>query len=129
MFLRPVTNVAAPIKTRMGPSEIEYFLRHSEARFYIGQPDLYQPVLSIRPHLPQLHQCYLSGDSQFPDIGAFQNLLTAPSGTIEWPAVEPGQAAAILYTSGTTARPKGGHTHPRKAALHDRPNGTDGDVW
>ncbi len=83
MLLRPVTNVAAPIKTRMGPSEIEYFLRHSEARFYIGQPDLYQPVLSIRPHLPQLHQCYLSGDSQFPDIGAFQNLLTAPSGTIE----------------------------------------------
>ena len=104
--------IAVPINERMGPSEIEYFLQHSEARFYIGQPDLYQPVLSIRPHLPQLHQCYLTGDSQFPDAGAFQNLLTASSGTIELPAVEPGQVAAILYTSGTTARPKGvTHTH------------------
>ena len=108
--------IAVPINERMGPSEIEYFLQHSEARFYIGQPDLYQPVLSIRPHLPQLHQCYLTGDSQFPDTGAFQNLLTASSGTVEWPAVEPGQVAAILYTSGTTARPKGvTHTHE---ALH-----------
>ena len=71
--------IAVPINTRMGPSEIEYFLQHSEARFYIGQPDFYQPVLSIRPHLPQLHQCYLTGDSQFPDTGAFQNLLTASS--------------------------------------------------
>ena len=106
--------IAVPINTRMGPSEIEYFLQHSDARFYIGQPDLYPPVRSIRPHLPQLHQCYLTGDSQFPDTGAFQNLLTAPSGTIEWPAVEPGQVAAILYTSGTTARPKGvTHTHER----------------
>ncbi len=104
--------IAVPINERMGPSEIEYFLQHSEARFYIGQPDLYQKVLSIRPHLPQLHQCYVTGDSQFPDTGAFQNLLTASSGTVEWPAVEPGQVAAILYTSGTTARPKGvTHTH------------------
>ena len=106
--------IAVPINERMGPSEIEYFLQNSEARFYIGQPDLYQPVLSIRPHLPQLHQCYLTGDSQFPDIGVFQNLLTAPSGTIELPTVELGQVAAVLYTSGTTAQPKGvAHTHQR----------------
>ncbi len=104
--------IAVPINERMGPSEIEYFLQHSEARFYIGEPDLYQPVLPIRPHLPQLQQCYLTGDSEFPDTGAFQDLLAAPSTTIELPAVEPGQVAAILYTSGTTARPKGvTHTH------------------
>ncbi len=104
--------IAVPINPRMGPSEIEYFLKHSESRFYIGQPDLYQPVLSIRPHLPHLHQCYVTSDTQPPEAGAFGDLLTAPSGTIEWPAVEPGQVAAILYTSGTTARPKGvTHTH------------------
>jgi long-chain acyl-CoA synthetase len=106
--------IAVPINTRMGPSEIEYFLQHSEARFYIGQPDLYQQVLSIRPHLPQLHRCYVTGDTQPPDTGAFQDLLTAPSRTIELPVVEPGQVAAILYTAGTTARPKGViHTHER----------------
>ena len=104
--------IAVPINERMGPSEIEYFLQHSEARFYIGQPDLYQPVLSIRPHLPQLHQCYVTGESQPPDAGSFQDLLAAPSPTIALPAVKPGQVAAILYTSGTTARPKGvTHTH------------------
>ena len=106
--------IAVPINTRMGPSEIEYFLQHSEARFYISQADLYPPVLSIRPHLPQLHQCYLTGDSQFPDTGAFQNLLTAPSGTIEWSAVEPGQVAAILYTSGRPHGPKGSHTPTKR---------------
>ena len=104
--------IAVPISDRMGPSEIEYFLQHSEARFYIGQPDLYQQVLSIRPHLPQLHRCYVTGDTQAPEAGAFGDLLTAPSGTIELPAVEPGQVAAVLYTSGTSARPKGvTHTH------------------
>ncbi len=70
--------IAVPVNERMGPSEIEYFLQHSEARFYIGQLDLYQKVLPIRPHLPQLHQCYVTGDTQPPDTGAFQNLLTAP---------------------------------------------------
>ena len=106
--------IAVPINPRMGPSEIEYFLQHSEARFYIGQPDLYQQVLPIRPHLPQLHRCYVTGESQPPDTGSFQDLLAAPSTTVELPAVEPGQVAAILYTSGTTARPKGvTHTHER----------------
>ncbi len=104
--------IAVPINERMEPSEIEYFLQHSEARFYIGQPDVYQKVLPIRPHLPQLHQCYVTGESQPPDAGSFQDLLAAPSRTIELPAVEPGQVAVILYTSGTTARPKGvTHTH------------------
>ena len=104
--------IAVPINARLGPSEIEYLLQHSEARFYVGQPDLYQQVLPIRPHLPQLQQCYVTGESQPPDTGSFHDLLTAPSGTIELPAVEPGQVAAILYTSGTTARPKGvTHTH------------------
>ena len=104
--------IAVPINERMGPSEIEYFLQHSDARFYIGQPDLYQKVLPIRPHLPQLHQCYVTGESQPPDTGSFQDLLAAPSRMIELPAVEPGQVAAIFYTSGTTARPKGViHTH------------------
>jgi long-chain acyl-CoA synthetase len=104
--------IVVPINERMGPSEIENFLQHSEARFYIGQSDLYQPVLSIRPHLPELHRCYVTGDSQLPEAGAFGDLLAAPSGTIELPTVEPGQVAAILYTSGTTAHPKGvTHTH------------------
>ncbi len=106
--------IAVPINARMGPSEIEYFLQHSEARFYIGQPDLYQQVLSIRPHLPQLHRCYVTGESQPPDTGSFQDLLAAPSTKVELPVVEPGQVAAVFYTSGTTARPKGvTHTHER----------------
>ena len=104
--------IVVPINERMVPSEIEYFLQHSEARFYIGQPDLYQKVLPIRPHLPQLHQCYVTGESQPPDTGSFQDLLAAPSTKVELPVVEPGQVAAILYTSGTTAHPKGvTHTH------------------
>jgi len=76
--------VAVPVNTRLTPEEITYVLEHSGARAYLAQADL-----RISTSIP-------SWEFQF----ANEN-----NGTL--PVPNPDDPAMLLYTSGTTARPKG----------------------
>ena len=100
--------IAVPINTRFKAREIGYVLSHSGASLYLGQPELRSEVAPIRsaPH----------GVREFVfDVRRF-------SAANETPLVRPlppaatDEAAVILYTSGTTARPKG-VTHSHRTAL------------
>ena len=120
--------IAVPINARMGPSEIEYFLQHSEARFYIGQPDLYQPVLSIRPHLPPVTPVLSDRRQPVPGHRCVPESVDCllRNGRIADRGARPGGRHPLHLGDDRTAQR--GHTHPRNAALHDWPDGTDGDV-
>ena len=86
--------IAVPINTRLKPPEISYILDHSQARMCFSEPAL-APLAA--------------------EAGAGNVLSELPSlepADVALPEVDPDQPAVILYTSGTTARPKGAiHTH------------------
>jgi long-chain acyl-CoA synthetase len=87
--------IAAPINTLLKSHEIEFILTHSDASLYLGHPDLFQEVESLRPRLPQIRKF----------VTDWRELTDSPSARL--PSVHPDEPAAILYTSGPAKRSAG----------------------
>lgn len=89
--------VAVPINLRLKPAEIAYIFEHSGARVCYSEPGLAALAHEAR-------------GASGPEIVSQLPPLTG--GVAPLPEVDPDRPAVILYTSGTTARPKGvTHTH------------------
>ena len=88
--------VAVLVNTRFAPPEIEYVLADSGASYVVTDAELAPRVPSACPHL-DVEELVAPG----PD--------PALANTGEWPglALDGSDVANILYTSGTTGRPKG----------------------
>ncbi len=90
--------IAVTINTRLKPVEIRYVLDHSQPQMCFSEPALAPLAEQAGAGCPIL--------TQLPPLGP----AAAPRATLT--EVEPDQPAVIIYTAGTTARPKGVvHTH------------------
>jgi len=110
--------VLLPVVMIYGPRDMDFVLRSSGAsavvlaREHRGRPQA-DAVLSGLSPLPGLKLAVVVGDDA-PGQGAvgYADLLRQPGGAYRRPRPDPGDRAVLMYTSGTTADPKGvQHSH------------------
>lgn len=100
--------VAVPLNFRLTAPEIAYIAEHSEARAFIVQDTLASVVEPLRQSLGLANSAWVGFGAQVPAGWTGYEELIANSPT-DLPAVQvlPGDMSALMYTSGTTGRPKG----------------------
>ena len=97
--------VAVPMNFRLTAPELLYIMQDAQVAAVIAGHDLYQLIEEVRHPLP-LKACVVFGGSPASGWLAYEEMVNTPLVSPEWPAVSPQDICALMYTSGTTGKPK-----------------------
>ncbi|MHB1419188.1 MAG: long-chain-fatty-acid--CoA ligase [Bacillota bacterium] len=99
--------VSVPLNYRLAPREIEYILNNCDAAVLILDEHFLSAVMQIRDNLPQVRRIIVGGDTSPGVMDNYEQVLKDSSPLRPKVLVQDEDEALILYTSGTTGRPKG----------------------
>ncbi len=96
-----------PLHCLQGPEETAHVLADSGAETLLALNSFEPLVSAIRPGLGGLRRVLMSGATTDPGLGDFEDLLQPPAVPPPAGPGSPEDVAALVYTSGTTGRPRG----------------------
>ena len=104
--------VIMPTNTASVPDELEYLIKHSESRLVFTQMAFLETVTEVCRRFRGVERVIVCDQPSAPDPGIpeileFDTLLAAQGTDSPQCDVSPLDEVTILYTSGTTSRPKG----------------------
>ena len=100
--------VAVPLNFRLMPPEISFIAQHCEARAFIVQDALIERMEPVRQALGMApSHCIAFGAHGGEGWADYESLIACAPEDLPPVSVRPGDMSALMYTSGTTGRPKG----------------------
>ncbi|MET0143447.1 MAG: AMP-binding protein [Ilumatobacteraceae bacterium] len=108
--------IVVPVIHIYGPAEVGFILRQSKAKVLVvpdrwGKIDFIERLAALED-VPDLEQTIVIGDRIPPGALAWDDLAVDRGNAFVPPALEEDDVCLLVYTSGTTADPKGvQHTH------------------
>ncbi|MBI5444459.1 MAG: AMP-binding protein [Deltaproteobacteria bacterium] len=106
LALNTIGAVMVPVNNRFVEDEIAYVLKHSDARAVVTSGHYLETILKLRADLPLLEHVVAVEDSGPAGVLPLP-ALRREGGEPEKVPLAPSDDAVILYTSGTTGKPKG----------------------
>ena len=107
--------VWVPINTMLGPADMDYILGHAEVRFAIIDDNLHAQAdrrAALEARGMEMIAVDLAGNAGKTGLQEFNGLLEGQSDIEPEIEINDRDLAMIIYTSGTTSRPKGAmHCH------------------
>jgi len=116
--LAKIGAVAVPVNFRLHPDEIAYIVDNADAAAFILGETFVDPIRGIQGDLPQVRQYISVTEKPVEGMLHFESLLQKCPEDEPLVLVEEDDPVFIMYTAGTTGRPKGAVlTHKGQAMI------------